>query len=366
MNEVVRVGVVGGGPAGLLSSIALAREGVSAEVFEEHSQVGVPRHCTGLLSSETINSIRKITGGLSDDFLIQAFREYVVKVVGRGEGIILKIPGKVYVTDRVLLEKELMNVAVSEGVEVKLKSRVNELSIKGRLRVSSSPDLRRYDLIILSEGAVMNYSTSLRLCGSRSYLRGLQSVVKVRGSIPEHPIVYVGREVSCNFFGWAVPYGEGRVIIGYADRKASLDRLRGLVREYMKDTGCMIGGVVNFFGGLIPLVKPCNPISGKVIGVGDAIASVKPISGGGLYPIVKEVEALHTVVSSSDIKEYVRRINPLLSRLRRQHLLRKGLSVFGGYEGVVKTLRRLGIKELTISDYDLLKFRFRFLPKIKS
>ncbi len=361
MGDVVRVGVVGGGPAGLLSSIVLSRAGVFVDVFEEHPQVGLPRHCTGLLSSETINSMQKIAGGLSKDFILRSFREYVVRVAGSSKSLTLKIPGKVYVTDRVLLEQELTDVATSEGVNVLLKSRVNGLSSDGQLMASGDVGPRKYDLVILSEGSAMNYSTALRMCEGREYLRALQSVIRVKGHVPGHPLVYVGREVSSSFFGWAVPYRDNGVIVGYADEKASLTKLRKLVRTYLTDAGT-VGEEKSFFGGLIPSVKPCKPASGKVVGVGDAIASVKPLTGGGLYPIVKEVEAIPAVINSADIMEYVRRVNPVLNKLRKQYLLKKSLKLFGGYAGIVRVFWELGIRELTVSDYDSLRFRLWF-PK---
>jgi len=43
----VRIAVIGAGPAGL--SVAAALKG--AEVFEEHNAVGLPRHCTSLVSA---------------------------------------------------------------------------------------------------------------------------------------------------------------------------------------------------------------------------------------------------------------------------------------------------------------------------
>ena len=356
MSEIVRVGIVGGGPAGLLSAITLSRAGVLAEVFEEHPQVGLPRHCTGLVSAETIDHIRRIAEGLSNDFIIQSFREYVVKVINSDESVTLKIPGKVYVTDRALLEKELMDAALSEGAEVSLKTRVTDLTEDGHLMISGSSGLRRYDLVILAEGSAMSFSTSLRLCRSKNYLRGLQSIVRVRGAAPQNPIIYVGGEVSTSFFGWVVPYGDHRAIIGYADKSISLEGLRRLINTFLEDYGIR-GEEEGFFGGLIPMVRPCRPALNRVIGVGDTIASIKPLSGGGLYPIVREVENLPTVINSSTAEEYVRRVEPLLSKLRRQHLLRRALNLLGGYAGLVRVLWSLGIRELTISNYDLLKLR---------
>ena len=45
--------VVGAGPAGLCTALRAAEEGLDVLVLEEHTEVGVPTHCTGIVSGET-------------------------------------------------------------------------------------------------------------------------------------------------------------------------------------------------------------------------------------------------------------------------------------------------------------------------
>ena len=47
--------VVGGGPAGLHAAECLARRGASTLVCEEHSNIGDPVHCTGILASDSFD-----------------------------------------------------------------------------------------------------------------------------------------------------------------------------------------------------------------------------------------------------------------------------------------------------------------------
>src|SRR5437899_6359668 len=64
------VAVVGAGPAGSRTARNLARAGLRVRLLEEHRRVGVPSHCSGLISPRTLREaeigedaiIHRITG----------------------------------------------------------------------------------------------------------------------------------------------------------------------------------------------------------------------------------------------------------------------------------------------------------------
>src|SRR5687767_14883071 len=49
--------VVGGGPAGLITARDLAADGCSVVLLEEHTQIGAPVHCTGVLGCEAFEEL---------------------------------------------------------------------------------------------------------------------------------------------------------------------------------------------------------------------------------------------------------------------------------------------------------------------
>ncbi|HVP04993.1 MAG TPA: FAD-dependent oxidoreductase, partial [Dehalococcoidia bacterium] len=64
------VAVIGAGPAGSRTARNLARGGLRVRLVEEHRAVGVPSHCSGLISLRTLReaeigeeaAINRITG----------------------------------------------------------------------------------------------------------------------------------------------------------------------------------------------------------------------------------------------------------------------------------------------------------------
>ena len=49
------IAVIGGGPGGLYAAARLAARGFHVNVFEEHSTVGTPVHCTGVLARDAFD-----------------------------------------------------------------------------------------------------------------------------------------------------------------------------------------------------------------------------------------------------------------------------------------------------------------------
>ena len=58
------VAIIGGGPAGLTTARVLAARGHDVVVLEEHAQIGVPVHCTGVLGADAFEEFDIPTGAI--------------------------------------------------------------------------------------------------------------------------------------------------------------------------------------------------------------------------------------------------------------------------------------------------------------
>ncbi len=347
------IAVVGGGIGGLLVARELAKCGYGIRLFEEHESFGIPRHCTGLVSQYTFESL----GGPARESVIRKFYSYDIVTCNFNELVKLVFNEPVYLLDRELLEKVISMEALDFGADLKLRSYVSSVECGGEVEVVKS-GREKYDYVILAEGAIRRLSARLGMCSREpTNLVGLQAVAKIKRLALDNPLIITCSKLCRDFFAWIVPYDEDtNYIVGIATKhnaKASFMNLLKLVRKYFSVTI----DVVKYFGGLIPIDKPCSPIKGKVVGVGDSISTTKPLSGGGIYSIVLEVRALVNALEKNnalDADAYCRELAGLFKMLLLQHNLRKFLVSIGGYEKVIKTLFDLGVSKIVIGNYDRL------------
>src|SRR5262245_1824035 len=124
--------VVGAGPAGLYAATLLAAEGFDVAVLEEHAQVGVPVHCTGVVSDE-ISELFKLPESL-------ILNRPSTCVIASPSGQRVSIPAgdeRIAVIDRAAFDVELSSAALRAGAEIRSEFRVDQLLV-GRDRVGAA------------------------------------------------------------------------------------------------------------------------------------------------------------------------------------------------------------------------------------
>ena len=52
-----QVAIVGAGPTGLQTAIRIKELGFEVSVLEEHESIGIPEHCTGLISKKGVEDL---------------------------------------------------------------------------------------------------------------------------------------------------------------------------------------------------------------------------------------------------------------------------------------------------------------------
>jgi geranylgeranyl reductase family protein len=272
--------VIGGGPAGLIAAAELVKSDLSVLVLEEHSQIGLPDHCAGLVS---ISGLKRIEIAPSPDS-IQNIVSGARLIAPNGN--VLEVGGdedKAYVLNRGLFDKSLAVKAIELGVEIMPSSRVTQAIRKksGFLCKVSSGTSYLCKLLIDSEGISCRILKSLDLSPPPLdwIFPAAQFEISGLRFNPKTVELYLGQNVAPGFFAWSIPMSEYSSKIGLAIKKGNPLEMLELFREKhfpaSQKFSIRMGNVV--LGG--PVTKTFDD---NLLVVGDAAGQTKPTTGGGV------------------------------------------------------------------------------------
>lgn len=321
----MNIAVIGAGPAGL----SFASKYGDADVFEEHKEVGLPRHCTGLVSGSAARRV-----GIPNSLILNQYRELTVTDL-EGRRIYFKMRDSVLLVDRPGLEQWL-----AEGVrKLYLGKRVVNIS-KNYIYTSDGSKHGPYDYIVLAEGSARRFA---RAYGHVVRLPGLQ--VDVKSSIDIHGIIVVyNQKLSKAYFSWIVELDRGVFRVGLADVCCTVEKLNKLVK--------LINGqpIDKPFGGGVLAGPPLKRlITGRVTLVGDAAGFVKPLSGGGITLAIYSSQMAAKAIARGTPTLYEDDTLLLRLRLRTAFL---AFRILYGWRFVERAIHLLNGGEYVAVDYD--------------
>ena len=293
MKDII---VIGAGPAGLYTALRAAEEKLDVVVLEEHPAVGVPIHCTGIVSGET-NRLYKIP----EEIVLS--RPSSCQVISPGGHVAqLEDPGEeIAILDRAAFDRALAASVADAGGVVRTSCRVDYIRNGDQfVEVETSEgDRLRARALVLGCGVTYRFHA---LLGTRLPAPILHTAQLEVAATPEGPLeVHVGRSVAPEGFAWLVPFrrGErsylkaGALLRGDASaflqqflaRPAVAARLREVPGEPIRR--------------LLPLAPAARSYASRVVAVGDAAGLTKPVTGGGIfYSLLSAQLAAETLVEA--------------------------------------------------------------------
>ncbi|MEM4962876.1 MAG: NAD(P)/FAD-dependent oxidoreductase [Pyrobaculum sp.] len=288
----MKIAVVGAGPAGL--SFAAVYKDV--EVFEEHIQLGLPRHCTSLVSARSAEEL-----GVSKRLILNKFYNLVLTNL-EGANIYFRIRDGVYLLDRPGLE----NWLAERVSKIYIGERV--VDIRGGYVYTSKGEKRGpYKYVVVSEGAVRRFSSRF---GHVVRLPGLQIDVKSAVGLSDITVVY-NQKISKSYFSWIVEIDRGLYRVGLADSCCVVEKLNKLIKLIRGEP------VGKPFGGGVLAGPPLRRVVDRgLIFIGDAGGFVKPLSGGGIILALKTGRLAAEAVSIDKPEAYQYATAPLRLKLR--------------------------------------------------
>ena len=277
--------VVGGGPAGLYAAYCLAKAGRRVAVFEEHSEIGRPLHCTGLLAVESFSRF-----ALPQDAILGTLRSARLHSPSGHLLSLASAQDETVILDRPSFDRGLADQAVKAGADLFLGHRIETLRrFRGGVVAGSSSSngagrLIRGRLGILATGAAYHLHRDLDLGLPSHFVQTAQ--VEVDFADDRDVEVYFGQEVAPGSFAWIVPFrrgGASKARIGLLASRDAGGYLDRFMRFPKVASRLLPGTPCHYRRRPIPIRPIQRTYAERVLVIGDAAGLVKPTTGGGIY-----------------------------------------------------------------------------------
>jgi geranylgeranyl reductase family protein len=270
--------VVGGGPAGLYAALRLARAGYEVHLIEEHSRIGQPVHCTGVLAREAFNTFGIGMGSVLNE--LTRVRFYAPS----GESVEHETPTvEAVVIDRARFDRGLADEALRHGV-VMHHGRVSSVDIDdGGVTVVCSESSIRGRACVLACGASYGLQRKLGLGMPRMLLQSAQAELPAEhlGAVEVH----FGADAAPGGFAWAVPVerAEGRFVRVGVMCDADANRHFRRMVEVLSSRWGLSADRCHPRQKVLPLGPIDRTYGDRLLVLGDAAGLVKSTTGGGIY-----------------------------------------------------------------------------------
>ncbi|WP_292320094.1 NAD(P)/FAD-dependent oxidoreductase [Caldisphaera sp.] len=263
----MKVAIVGAGFSGLIFSNYLLDANIDVDLYEEHSKVGIPEHCTGIISSLT----SKLIGEVSKNNIIKKYTK--LKITSFYNSVEIYTKDDIIKLDRVKLENDLLNLFINRGGNAFLNKKIKEINYNKILN-------KNYDAILLSDGinGFIHKKYGLGFQGRTIYGINQEFCINNDEDLFE---VRFDNKTSNNFFSWYVPLRD-KIIIGTGAENPQM--LMNAQNNAIKSFNIKSNPCHTYGGLIISGIKKANIRNGNIIAIGDTIGLTKPLTGGGLFP----------------------------------------------------------------------------------
>jgi digeranylgeranylglycerophospholipid reductase len=319
--------IVGGGPAGLLAAARCAEAGLDVLVFEEHSTIGEPTHCTGIVSLETAEFAK-----VPEEIIVSRLsRARLHAPDGQAYELAWDAPEQILAIDRAAFDRELARQARAAGAQVQTGARVDGVAPgPDRVEVIAEGSTVRARACVLACGVTYRFQRRLGLGLPGQIVHTAQLEVEARSA--ESVDLYFGRAVAPEGFGWAVPVGRNahaRLKVGVMAQGDAAAALEGLLAR-PEVRGRLTGSPGRPIQRVLPLRPAPKSFGDQVLVVGDAGGFTKPTTGGGIfYSLLTASLAAETLIEAF---KHDRFDAEFLSRYERRWRRRLGRElVVGGW-----------------------------------
>ena len=323
-----KISIIGAGPIGCYTGFLLAQQGLDVSIYEEHSKIGSPVQCTGILTRE----LTKIIEDLPKNIILNNLKKLIVYSKNNSA----KLDVDEIVIDREKFDQFLAKKAKKAGCKIFLNHRFIDYKDNNVFLLKKKIIKHKTDILIGADGPISRTAKRTGLFFKRDYYMGIQS--RIKGNFKYE--TFLG-SIAPNFFAWIVPESNKIARIGLAVKKNPSKHFI----NFLKSKNIQEKDIIEKQGGLIPIHNPKQIIQkNNIFLIGDAATQVKATTGGGIVQGLEAAKQLSKAILSNT------QYNPKkLNKQLKLHLkIRKILNKFSDkdYNKLLKLLNQEKVKKI--------------------
>jgi len=335
-DDYYDVVIIGAGPVGGYLGWKLREFGHSVLIIEEHSEIGRPFQCAGLVNPGAMERVP-----MEDTILTPIWGARINSPEGTTVDIGSPARVRTWSVCRKKFDEGVVRLAVDSGANIALNSKPIDILIEDEyaqlsLDHNGIVSKVRCALVCGCDGAHSWVRRTMKMGRPKEMMIGYQVEVTGYNGAEGQLDMFTGSNIAPGFFAWAIPSGD-TTRIGMWSRA---DLLSGKSCETMVENlmsssiwkqrfdNC---NIVGRFGGPVPSGLLKFPLRKRVALFGDASGACKPTTGGGIGTGFDQVDLLVPELSKciknnhlgdNHMKGLVKILGPIRKKLNRAKALR--------------------------------------------
>lgn len=269
--------IIGGSIAGNYLAYLLAPLELTICVIEEHSDIGKPFQCAGIISQKLGDLI-----ALPDNIILN--RVDVAKIVApSGKFIRLSGQEKPYIVDRVALDRLFYEkIKQKSNITYYLGEKYHEfeyITNNGEKVIQITTSKRRIHckLLVGCDGPLSAVAHQLGADHTNIYA----TQIRAKGNFENEAVMYFHPNWK-ELFGWIVPEGRQVFRIGMG----AANNLSQNFKNFLDKLKIKNNQIIDRQGGLIPFGSMKKVAYDNILLLGDAACQVKATTGGGIVMLL--------------------------------------------------------------------------------
>lgn len=283
--------VIGAGPGGSTTAKECAKRNIDTLLIEKRQEIGSPIRCAEGVGKKVEDYVEIKNDFVSKDVVgakifspKENFFEMSEEVAGNEVG---------YILDRKRFDRYLVEKAIEEGTEVKLRTRAKDLSrskegIKTSVKRNGEEVEVKSKIVVAADGVESRIGQMTGLINSLDLTDVVSCaqylVTDIEDLDLDYTYFYLGKELAPGGYAWIFPKGDKEANVGLGVQpKMAEKRPREYLDFFLKKLGLEQGNVLEEMFGAVPVALPLEQaIEDNLLLVGDAARQSDPITGGGI------------------------------------------------------------------------------------